>query len=189
MQKNIFLPLLPGIKPATFDSRIHHTSTELSLLPYYEKKRDKKDQEIQLHDHGAEHREGGCVLTGQLDTQVGYMCVCGWKGAGGGQVILLRKVDTHAVFVCPTCHTEGKRPHAVEGKASEDQGSTTAQPQPAPTAPPSGSDGVDTDNLGKGPFNNSATSLCCLCGISPYLSGASFSLCVCLASGKKFPSC
>ena len=65
-------------------------------------------------------------------------------------MILLHKVDTHTVFVCPTCHAEEKQPSAEEGKASKDQGSTTAQPQPAPTAPPSGSSGVDTDNLGKG---------------------------------------
>ena len=66
---------------------------------------------------------------------------------GRGQVGDLAAQSRHTVFVCPTCHAEEKRPSKEKGKASKDQGSTTAQPQPAP---PSGSSGVDTDNLGKG---------------------------------------
>ena len=63
---------------------LQHWVIPASQLWKKEKKREgKKDKEIQLHDHGAEHWEGGCVPTVQLGTQVGCVCVCGRGRVGG----------------------------------------------------------------------------------------------------------
>ena len=33
VEEKILLPLLPGLEPETFCSQVHHSTTELSLLP------------------------------------------------------------------------------------------------------------------------------------------------------------